>query len=48
MILNYATYLLQTHIGQAGIRKRLMEDFGLSKEELLSVPGIKSYIGFEE
>ena len=48
MISNYAVYLFKKHIGQANIRKRLMEDYGLSKEELLNVPNIKQYIGREE
>ena len=48
IIKSYAITLFQQKIGQANIRKRLMEDFGLSKEELLSVPDIKQYIGREE
>lgn len=48
MINSYATSLHKKHIGKENIRKRLMEDYGLSKEELLSVPGIRSWIGHEE
>ena len=44
MIRSYANYLFLKKIGKENVRKRVMEDYGLSEEELLSVPDIKKFI----